>query len=619
MNASETSLQTYFQEELQALREDAIEFGHAYPSAARALNIGRTASSDPQVELLLESFAYLTGRLRYQVEAGLASVPNFLTEFLYPHLAAPIPTSFIVGLAVKPDGANFASAVTLAQGRMVSAMAQNNLNEQYTCRFRTSCATQLVPLQIVACEMLDLDAEHPDPLIAKVMQISGQAPASALRVSFRCVGTEAIKKLNLDSIRVHINSDDKDQFGIYEWLALNLDTSAENAVLIYGDDPLQSMSKLPATCFRWAGFDDEEALYEVDPNTHPGLRLLQEYFAFQQKFMFFDLNGLPLQQAGDSFSLLFLSQQSVDVAPSVLPSSLRLNCAPVVNLFSQRLEPFLLDQTQFEYRLQGDVRFHRFCEIHSIQALTSTRPGAARAIQPYFHVDDISSGSATDYFYTARRSADHGGTIPGTETYVSFLDKRFTLDQPLDEVVGGQAWCTNRTLPELLQVGDSLRVEGAAPIAGVTVLSKPTPHQSPQLIGEHPWALASQLVLNHLSLADGPAALAALKRVLAAHVPAGSTQGLQWIDGLVSISCSRVRHHRGADAWRGFTTGLRVELTINPVYFDGSSAVLFGEVLRHFFTLYCPVNTTVELAMLATNKKGVLKEWPPILGTQTLI
>ncbi|WP_035059813.1 type VI secretion system baseplate subunit TssF [Andreprevotia chitinilytica] len=612
MNTADTKLKDFFVEELQALREDATEFGRNFPAAGRALDLGRGVSADPQVELLLQSFAYLSGRLRYQVETGLADVPNFLTSYLYPHLSAPIPSMLIASIDVKPDGANFTRETVLERGRYFTVTARNNAQDQFKCRFRTPCDTQLLPLLITKIELLAQD-EFPADL-------QGKNPTSILRVRVQRQCNESVKTLNRRRMRFHIKSDSMDAFRIYEWFALNRYETGQNPIGVCGDGDTSTIQYLPAEGFRWVGFGDDEALFGDTLNTHPGFRLLQEYFSFPEKFFFFDLENLPLDQARDSFDLLFFSDAAVDKTLEIRQDSLLLNCVPLVNLYSQRLEPFQLDQTQYEYQLMGDMRFHRFCEIHTITELTSTRPGGVpRPIAPYFSLNDFENDDALDYFYIARRSENPSGAVPGTETHVSFLDTQFTRDQTVDEVVGGTALCTNRWLPEQLRIDDSLRVEGAAPIVATTIISKPTPHQTPRLIGEHPWALASQLALNHLSLADGPQALGALKDILRTHVPAKNQEAQRQINGLLELKCTRVRHHRGTDAWRGFVPGLCIKLEVDHSQFGSGSAVLFGEILHHFFTLYAPINMTVELALSTSDVKGILKEWPPILGTQNLL
>ena len=49
---------------------------------------------------------------------------------------------------------------------------------------------------------------------------------------------------------------------------------------------------LPAAAIRPVGFTDDEALLPVTLRSFQGYRLLQEYFAFPQRFRFFELTGL---------------------------------------------------------------------------------------------------------------------------------------------------------------------------------------------------------------------------------------------------------------------------------------------------------------------------------------
>jgi type VI secretion system protein ImpG len=372
---------------------------------------------------------------------------------------------------------------------------------------------------------------------------------------------------------------------------------------------------------RWCGFDEQEAMLKVSDNTHPGYRLLQEYFGFPEKFLFFDVEGLTFNTTSASaFELMFIGTQPLDVIATLPHDLLRLNCVPIINLYPQRIEPIALDHTRYEYRLQGDASNHSYCEVYSLTELYSTRPGEApRALAPYFSMDDFQRLQSQDYFYMTRREESQLGDVQGTELYVSFLDATFNLGRPADETLGGKALCTNRNLPELLRRDNPLRLEGAGPITNAHIASAVTAHQTPRLIGARPWALAAQLALNRLSLAEGPQALAALKDLLKQHVGMRGEDGLNQIDGIRDMRTVRVMQRCGDDAWRGYVDGLRVDLSLDRASFAEGSVVLFGEVLRRFFALYSAVNTGVALRISVNDIKGVLKEWPSLAGATPLL
>jgi type VI secretion system protein ImpG len=614
MRFADTTLADHFNAELAALRTDAATFAKSYPAAAGALGMSQGRSTDPQVELLTQSFAFLAGRLRYQLELGQASLPNALTDQLYPHLSAPLPSMTVAALEVKPDGANFAKRQVLERNRVFTATGHDVRGNPVACRFSTCYETPLVPLEIASIGIAapghsSLDADDwNDPDLRSVLSV---------RLCRQSVGS--LRELNLDTLRFYLNCA-PNQLGIfYDMLARDLAKIVAQPLDADGR-PSGARQVLKPDALRWCGFDEEEAMLQPSPNTHPGYRLLQEYFAFPEKFLFFDVHGLAFTGAESAFELMFIGKETLDVVATLPSDLLLLNCVPLINLYQQRLEPIALDHTRYEYRLQGDANRHQYCEIYLLTELYATRPGGApRALAPYFSMEDFQRLQSLDYFYMTRREESQLGDVHGTEMYASFLDTTFSLARPTDETLGGSALCTNRNLAEQFGPTDPLRLEGAGPIAGAHIASPVTAHQTPRLIGARPWALAAQLALNRLSLAEGSNALAALKDLLKQHVGSRGATGFKQIDGIRNMVAERVVLQRSGDSWRGFVDGLRIELSLDRASFAEGSVMLFGEVLRRFFALYSAVNSAVTLCISVNDIKGILHEWDPLVGAQPLL
>ena len=70
------SLEHYFRDELAFLRLQGREFAKAHPELSRFL---AEHSSDPDVERLLEGFAFLTGSLRGKIEDDRQNPQHILT------------------------------------------------------------------------------------------------------------------------------------------------------------------------------------------------------------------------------------------------------------------------------------------------------------------------------------------------------------------------------------------------------------------------------------------------------------------------------------------------------------------------------------------------------------
>ncbi len=621
MQAYGTRLKDHFQRELVALREDAAVFAECYPAEAEALRLGRVGSSDPHVDMLMQSFAFLTGRVRHEMEIAKALLPNAMLQQLQPHLAAPLPCMAVAQIKVKADGA---APAVLARGRQVLAPLGDEQGLRVNCRFRTCGDTPLLPLRVA--EVQWLGAESLPALVADGA-VDAQVK-SMLRVQIRRTAPGPVKALKIDRLRLYLDATQKHAYPLFDQLQLNLQAVSLRPVAASGEDA--SAGTLQPTCaIRWLGFDETEAALPARPHLHPGHRLLQEYFAFPEKFMFFEIGPLDLSTTEGDFELLLQLNMPADAQRQLSAEVLRLNCVPLVNLYSQRIDPLAVNHASYEYWLRGDVAGHRHCEIHSLEELVAIQAdGSLNELKPFFEMQSLfarpgvgGGGSAAqdDHFYVLRHEPSPLGNVAGTEAHVSFVntEQRGTLLQA--EVISGRALCTNRRLPERLRVGQDLQLEGPGPVAGLTLVSRPTAHSTPALTGERPWALASQLSLNHLSLAGGDEALAALKRVLQSHLGPAGAQGVRHIDGLCAVACRPVVRHLFLQGQRSFVHGLAIALRLDGACFEHGSAVLFASVLRYFLALYASVNSVVEVAYENSDRSARGLQWPALAGAQVVL
>ena len=602
------SLRSYFQEELRGLREDAARFAADHPAVARELAFSDGRSKDPQVELLMQSFAYLSGRLQFRIDEERATLPNVLLGLLYPHLQAPVPSMAVAQMEIDPNGADFPGGWRLARGRQVSSRVSAPDGRDYDCRLRTCFDTPLWPLRIAE---LGFAPTNQYDFLSDEPRVQ-----SLLRLKIVAEGKDPIQGLAPERLRLHIPGHESGAYALYEMLAGQL----HGVALVI---PGQPARRLPASALRWLGFDADQAALPEQPGTHPAYRLLQEYFAFQEKFLFCEVEGLDTRDAGESMELLLLFDAPPPRGLQIRPGMVRLNCVPLVNLFSQSIDPLRLDHRAPYYRLTGDVARQRYCEIHTLLELTATRPGETpRPVAPYFSLESYDRLEEQDFFYLLKRGESNVKSIPGSELHVAFLDGRLDLERSPGDTIGGRALCTNRRLPEQLSAGDRLSLEGPGPVKQFQLIGKPTPHLSSPLAGDEPWELLSVLALNHLSLSDERGALQGFKRILALHDPHSGDGGganLRQIDGVRRMGCRAVVRNLGSEVWRGLCRGEQITLEVDEEAYDGSSALLFGSVLRHFLALYGDLNTFTQLVLESKQRKETWKRWAPMVGAQAVL
>lgn len=78
----------YFRDELAFLKDQGKQFTEIHPQLSRFLN-GR--NTDPDVERLLEGFAFLTGKLREKVEDEFPELTHSIINMLLLELPSSNP------------------------------------------------------------------------------------------------------------------------------------------------------------------------------------------------------------------------------------------------------------------------------------------------------------------------------------------------------------------------------------------------------------------------------------------------------------------------------------------------------------------------------------------------
>jgi type VI secretion system protein ImpG len=596
----------YYKDELTYLRQMGGEFARAYPRVAERLELGHDECADPQVERLIQSFAFLSARLQRDLDGELPEVTTALLGILYPQLVNPIPSMAVARFDADPKQVTITTGHTIARHTRLFAETK----EGHTCRFRTCYPVTLWPITVTGASFAEPRNWH-YKFLDSMSDVAG-----VLRISLRVDGGGSLKDLDLRRLRFYLNAAPLLANTLYELLFCH---ARHVKLLPEGEDqPVD----LPDGSIKPVGFGPEEDVLHYPPQSHRGYRLLQEYFSFPNKFLFFDLDNLDQLRHGSAFDALFLLDREPSEQLVVNAGTFALGCAPVVNLFPKTTEPIRLDHRSIEYKLVPDKRRERTTEIHSILSVSaaSNANDRARDFKPFYSYSHAMDGAGHKAFWHARREYSLDRNIPGTEVFLSFLDLDFKPAHPPDEVVYAHALCTNRELATQMHVGDPLQIEEQAPLLGIQCLTTPTWPVQPHLRGATLWRLVSHLSLNHLSLSEeGGDSLPALQEILKLYSSSDRPATQHQIAGVVGLECGKVMRRVGRDAWRGFRRGTLVTVKFDEARYVGSGAFLLASVLEKFFALYASVNSFTILRAVSRQREGVWKEWPPAAGEKIIL
>lgn len=598
----------YYQRELTYLRRASTEFAKKHPKIARRLEVGYGDSSDPHVERLIESFAYLTAGLQREIDDQFPRVTNTLLGVLYPHLVNPVPSMAIAQFKVDPNQGRHTSGYAIERDNPVFSRTQ----EGDLCQFRTCYGVELWPIEVSEAEIIQKDSLPYDSRYLRTSRI--------LRIRLKTL-TEPFSKLGgPKKLRFYIDGNRALQNILYEVLF-----TAEGKVAVLPNaaemTDFDQAKTILAGPIMPVGFDNDEYVIPSPAPSHPAYRLLQEYFIFPNKFLFFDIDNIPCFQCENSLDLLIEIPDKIKLGPvNVDQKAFLLGCTPIINLFSKISEPLNLDYRSHEYRLVADYRRELITEIHSIKQLQYIEEEGMtpKTIAPYFSFSHYEQTEEQPVFWFARRVETISKDMPGTDLYLSFVDYNFRPEMPATKTVYAQIMCTNRELAFQMPKGATMESEYPVPLT-VTCIEKPTKQAYPPQEGETQWRLISQLSLNHLPLSGDEHALKAFKEILFLYATLTEEKVFHELEALIEIKPKRIVRRMVEEAWRGFSQGTAVELTFKPEAFGAGGALLFSMVINEFLALYSAVNSFVELSIKRKDQEGVWKTWKPNRGDTFLL
>jgi type VI secretion system protein ImpG len=604
------SLLPYYNRELDALRRLSGEFADTHPKVAGRLRLAPDTVDDPHVERLLEGVAFLSARTQQRLDDEFPEISDALLGVLYPHYLAPVPSAAIVQLGCQ-------SALRVPVQVPAGTAIETDKVRGEPCRFRTAYDTTLWPVEIESVKLTGL------PLAAPAWAgLSGAR--STLRIVLRTTDPEtSFADLGMDRLRFYLRGPLEQSLKLHELLCAHV----LGVALADGpnDDRPTRLAKSP---IQPVGFAPDEALYPWPARSFSGFRLLTEYFALPEKFLFVDLCGLDartLLQTGNRMEVfVYFDQARPDLEPVLQQDALALRCTPMVNLFARQCEPIPLTQQVSEYPISPDIRRPRALEIWSVERVRELRgDGSTRPWRPFYrHPADTDPDEQPGGFYTTiRRTSPF--PLSGTDVLLAPFDPQLDVDLPADAVLSVDALCTNRDLPaELPWGGGEPRLRLSQGISAVTTLScltAPTPSLRASLREHRPWRLISHLSLGHLSIVGGAGAADSLREVLRLYDLRDTPESRTSIASLLSVQAQPAVARVPGARQGSFCRGLDVTLTFEARAWESAGLFLLAAVLERFLALHTTVNSFVRTCVVLQGRKDAVFRFPPRAGDRALL
>lgn len=573
-------LSEYYRYELAYLRSAGEDFSARFPKIARRLDLSRQESSDPHVERLIESFAFLTGKLQKQIDDQFPEIANALLDVIYKPLVLPIPSAVMVKFDVDIMRAKKNVGMIVPRHTQLKSTSFNGT----VCSFMTSHDIQIWPIEIVQASIVSKE-QVPDYL--------AHTP-TFLKLDFRNLDAT----ITPSKLRFYILADALLRGKIFAGIF-----STDAPVVLLNSGKFKRLKKINPV-----GIEDDEALFFHPNNVHKGFHYLHEYFAFPDKFYGFDV---PLNETlNENFSLYI--PVGVDIAMDVAAKDFSLSTVPAVNLFPKITEPLRLDHKQVEYLLSPDYRLYESHEIYCITKMVAVNPITSEEIEipEFYSCNHFTADSEFGISWVEKRKETIHKKSPGDDIYVSFVDENFNPEYPADQVFYAYTLCTNRHLAEDIPVHGQLQSELSLPVKQIYCVNRPTQRRNSLKNGEVLWKLISMLSLNSISFFEN--GMVKLKELLRLFAHATDSHLKREIDSIQEIqlkhSVKRVRNQ----TWYGFANGADIQITFDENLYN--KGLPLSLVISKFLSSYTTINTFADIYV--KSQSGVLKKWETQFGTK---
>ncbi len=617
-------LLSYYNRELQYIRETGQEFAKEFPKIAGRLGIESLECTDPYVERLLESFAFLTARVQLKIDAEFPRFTQHLLDMVYPHYLAPTPSMLVAQLKPSLTEGTLADGFKIPRGAVLRSIPGRG--EQTACEYRTAHDVTLWPVEITHAEYTSFLGDLGN------LRIPVKAKA-AVRLRLRASAGLTMSQLAMESLPVFLRGSDEIAMRLYELLvghavALVVRPAGQAGGELVLDHPVEPL-----------GFEDEQALLPFGPRSFQGYRLLTEYFALPSRFLFANLTGLaPAVRACSSSDLevvIVLDAQDSRLEKAIGAGQFDLFCTPAINLFPKRTGRIHLTPSEHEYHVVPDRTRPMDFEVYQLTEVIGygTSADEKQEFFPFYALrDHFPQDSASAYYTTHRvprllsakqRSQGARSSYVGSEVYVALVDGAEAPVRPSLKQLALDSLCTNRDLTLHIPIGQrssDFNLESGAPVQAVVCVAGPTPPKASFAHGDPTWRLISHLALNYLSLTDDSngGGASALRELLGLYGEAADPVVRRQIEGVRQVDSRSITRRLPVSGPVAFGRGIEVALTFDESAFEGASAFLLGAVLERFFAKYVSLNSFSETVLHSIQRKEIVR-WPPRLGRRPVL
>lgn len=612
------STDKYFEREYNFLQTSGEEFSKKHPTLGSRLHMSERERKDPFVERLFEGFAFLAGRIHERLDDEFPEIAGGILEILFPNLLKTFPSCSILQVNIK-SGA-LTEPVTIKKGSEIQTQS-GRYKVKYKVQSGSGSGARLTekeePTEFIFRTTQDVSV-RPIKLIDLTSEETSYGK-TALTLKIQLDRNVDYNSLRMDSFRLYLYGSASVKYNLHIFLTRYLSSISvrefvnDKSVFKRIEDFKVVVPEL-STDIEYQG--DEYSILPYSKQSFSGFRLLQEYFAFPEKFFFVDILGLDQFHAIGESSIIELKFEFDRKMPrEKLPEkhNILINCTPIVNLFARSTEEVPVTQRMPEYYIVPDLYRRKSREIYSVDKVSGI---SENRVEQYKYIPitahDILDTSNPEYnfkrFYSVFRRTIQSDMA---ETFIRLFGPSMEEELFPKETLSIEATLSNGFLPSAyLEVGSIKEPLDFPPGVEASNITVPTEILECPEKQNYLWSLIAHLSVSFSTLAEANT----FKSILNLYnwAKAHNHPNKKRIESIKKIHKPKlITKVMNQSLIRGIEFHIEVD---SKEFENGEGEInLFGMVLNRFLSHYVTLNSYVFLRITESGT-SISYTWNPVAG-----
>ncbi|MBK9576673.1 MAG: type VI secretion system baseplate subunit TssF [Fibrobacterota bacterium] len=407
-----SDLKRLYDEEMRYLLASGREYSRRHPDFAQILSMEEVERRDPYLERLFQNFAFLSARLRSDMDQSDDDSAGELLEQVAHGLELPLPGVSLLQFQIRSDIADTAKLVP--RGSTVQSAQVGKLERP--AQFTTTEDCPIHPLKISGLRLL-----------------AGSLGQGLLEWTFSTVDNLPLAQWPA-RITLHLAGDTKTAWAMHHWLvrrvhSVEIDPGARVAVRVEPATDLESYSPISAESAR-------------------RLLSLRDFLCVDDRFRRVELVGLdqavPEGTTQVRVRVFFQGILPPDYERTVDEKFLRINAVTAVNGYVQECEPYPFESTRTEYPvIPRDGEDREILDLVQILGASVADPTRTHHYTRSWAFRQFGRKPPEDGSFRVRRRPNRSGGMK-TSVSVSHPWPEFHFD---DEYLSVHAWVCDGDAP----------------------------------------------------------------------------------------------------------------------------------------------------------------------------